>query len=78
MSTKHILPFSFPKPAKTVFVMTLCEEISGISAIPKMLDCRSHLLQAEPYLSPYGSPQRWAAGLPSAHGTAQRSNSCTF
>lgn len=37
--------------------MTLCEEISGISAIPKMLDCRSHLLQAEPYLSPTGVPR---------------------
>lgn len=57
MNTKHIPPFSFPKPAKTVFVMTLCEEISGISPIPKILDCRSHLFQAQPYLSPVGVPR---------------------
>lgn len=52
MNTKHILPFSFPKTAQTVFVMTICEEISGISPIPKILDSRSHLLQGKPYLSP--------------------------
>lgn len=67
MNTKHIPPFSFPKTARTVFVMTICEEILGISPIPKILDCRSHLLQAKAYLSSL----RWAAGLPSAAGTAR-------
>lgn len=57
MNTKHIPPFSFPKPAKTVFVMTICEEILCISPIPKILDWRSHLLQAKPYLSPVGVPR---------------------
>lgn len=37
--------------------MTICEEIFGISPIPEMLDCKSHLLQAKAYLSPPGVPQ---------------------
>lgn len=36
--------------------MSICEEIFGISPIPKILDCKSHLLQAKAYLSPTGAP----------------------
>lgn len=44
MNTKHIPSFSFPKTAETVFVMTISEEIWGFSAIPKILDWKSHII----------------------------------
>lgn len=70
MNTKHIPPFPFPKSAYTVFVMTICEEISGISAIPTIVDCRIiHYRLSLPWA--LWDPQRGAAGLPSAAGTAQ-------
>lgn len=58
--------------------MSICEEIFSISPIPKILDCKSHLLQAKAYLSPTGAPPRWSAGLPSATGTARSTHLLHF
>lgn len=78
MNTKHILPFSFPKTAKRVFVMSICEEIFGISPIPKILDCKSHLLQAKAYLSPTGASRDGLLGFHQLQAQHKAPISCTF
>lgn len=78
MNTKHILPFSFPKTATTVFVMIVREEILGISPIPKIFDSRSHLLQAKPYLSPMGVPRDGLLDFHQLQAQLEASNSYTY
>lgn len=58
--------------------MTICEEILCISPIPKILDCRSHLLQAKPYLSPMEIPRDGLLDFHQPQAQLKASNSCTF
>lgn len=58
--------------------MTIGEEIFGISPIPEMLDCKSHLLQAKAYLSPPGVPQDGLLDFHQLQAQHKAPISCTF